>query len=66
MTDGPYYVTGEFIRKNVKEALYSEGIDLYIEAQYIDIETCQPVPDVYVDIWNAVGQDMSLNEPDVG
>ncbi|KAK6394025.1 hypothetical protein LTR65_001871 [Meristemomyces frigidus] len=53
VTDGPYYVTGESIRKNVKEALYSDGIDLYFETQYIDIETCQPVPGMYVDIWNA-------------
>ncbi|KAK5113588.1 hypothetical protein LTR85_010817 [Meristemomyces frigidus] len=44
VTDGPYYVTGEAIRKNVKEAQYSDGVDLYIEAQYIDIEDCQPVP----------------------
>jgi len=53
VTDGPYYVTGESIRKNVKEALYSEGVDVYLEAQYIDIETCEPVPNIYVDIWNA-------------
>lgn len=53
VTDGPYYVTGESIRKNVKEDLYSEGVDLYLEVQYIDITTCEPVPNVYVDIWNA-------------
>lgn len=53
VTDGPYYVTGESIRKNVKEDLYSEGVDLYLEVQYIDITTCEPVPDIYVDIWNA-------------
>lgn len=53
VTDGPYYVTGEHIRKNVKEALYSDGVDLYLEVQYIDITTCEPVPDIYVDIWNA-------------
>ncbi|KAF4300690.1 putative gpi anchored [Botryosphaeria dothidea] len=53
VTDGPYYVVGELIRKNVKEDKYSDGVDLYLEVQYIDIETCEPVPDVYVDIWNA-------------
>ena len=26
---------------------------MYLEAQYIDINTCQPVPGVFVDIWNA-------------
>lgn len=53
VTDGPYYVTGEVIRKNVKEALYSDGVDMYIEAQYIDIDTCEPIPGVWVDIWQA-------------
>ncbi|RMZ84023.1 hypothetical protein DV737_g1363, partial [Chaetothyriales sp. CBS 132003] len=53
VTDGPYYVWGEFIRENVKEDLYSDGVDLYLEVQYLDITTCKPVPDVYVDIWNA-------------
>ena len=53
VTDGPYYVTGEVIRQNVKESLYSDGVDVHLEIQYIDIETCEPVPDVAVDIWNA-------------
>ncbi|KAF5015678.1 hypothetical protein F66182_12899, partial [Fusarium sp. NRRL 66182] len=53
VTDGPYYVWGEMIRKNVKEDEYSDGVDLYLEVQYLDISTCQPVPDIYVDIWNA-------------
>ncbi|KAF2092201.1 aromatic compound dioxygenase [Saccharata proteae CBS 121410] len=53
VTDGPYYVVGETIRKNVKEDKYSDGVDMYLEAQYIDIETCEPVPSIWVDIWNA-------------
>jgi len=52
VTDGPYYVTGESIRKNVKEAEYCDGVDLYLEIQYIDYTTCAPVPNVAVDIWN--------------
>jgi protocatechuate 3,4-dioxygenase beta subunit len=51
VTDGPYYVTGELIRKDVKEG--QQGIDIYLEAQYIDVTTCEPVPALYVDIWNA-------------
>ena len=49
-TDGPYYVTGELIRKNVTEG--EPGIPLYLEVQYLDITTCLPVPEIYVDIWN--------------
>lgn len=53
VTDGPYYVFGEAIRQNVKEEMYSDGVDLYLELQYVDINTCEPVSDVAVDIWNA-------------
>lgn len=49
-TDGPYYVTGELIRKNVTEG--EPGVPLYLEVQYLDITTCLPVPEIYVDIWN--------------
>ncbi|KAI1767374.1 aromatic compound dioxygenase [Hypoxylon sp. FL1150] len=52
VTDGPYYVVGEKMRSNVKEALYSDGVDLFLEVQYIDVNTCEPVPAVAVDIWN--------------
>ncbi|KAF3011104.1 hypothetical protein E8E13_011344 [Curvularia kusanoi] len=50
VTDGPYYVNGELIRKDVKED--QAGIDLYLEVQYVDINTCKPVPKLFVDVWN--------------
>lgn len=50
VTDGPYYVTGEMIRKNVVED--QTGIELYLEVQYVDVTTCEPVPQLYVDVWN--------------
>ncbi|KAJ2895239.1 aromatic compound dioxygenase [Zalerion maritima] len=53
VTSGPYYVTGELIRSDVKENLFSDGVDLYLDVQYIDISTCGGVENVYVDIWNA-------------
>lgn len=53
VTAGPYYVLGEYFRSNVKETEYSDGIDLFLEVQYVDISTCAPVPNVAVDIWNA-------------
>lgn len=52
VTDGPYYVVGENLRSNVKEEEYCDGIDLFLEVQYVDIETCEPVPAVAVDVWN--------------
>lgn len=55
VTQGPYYVQGEYIRKNITED--QEGVPLTIEIQVIDVNTCEPVPDVYVDYWhcNATG-----------
>ncbi|KAF2690896.1 aromatic compound dioxygenase [Lentithecium fluviatile CBS 122367] len=50
VTDGPYYVLGEYVRKDVKED--EPGVDMYLEVQYIDVETCEPVQGLFVDIWN--------------
>jgi protocatechuate 3,4-dioxygenase beta subunit len=52
VTNGPYYAVGEYLRSNVKELENSDGIDMYLEVQYIDINTCEPIPSVAVDIWN--------------
>ncbi|KAK7745825.1 hypothetical protein SLS53_002542 [Cytospora paraplurivora] len=52
-TAGPYYVVGEYFRSNVKETEFSEGVDLFLEVQYVDVTSCAPVPDVAVDVWNA-------------
>ena len=40
------------IRKNVQEDQYCDGVDIYLEIQYLDINACELVPNVYVDIWN--------------
>ncbi|RDW67258.1 intradiol ring-cleavage dioxygenase [Aspergillus mulundensis] len=50
VTQGPYYVTGELIRKNLVED--QEGVPLYLDIQLVDSETCEPVPDVYLDFWH--------------
>lgn len=53
VTDGPYYVVGEYMRSNVKESQYSDGVDLFLEVQYVDTNTCEGIPDMAIDIWNA-------------
>ena len=53
VTSGPYYVVGEYMRSNVKESRYCDGVDLFLEVQFIDINTCEGVPDMAIDIWNA-------------
>ncbi|KAI0491114.1 Intradiol ring-cleavage dioxygenase [Xylaria cf. heliscus] len=52
ITDGPYYVAGEKLRSNVKETEFSEGVDLFLEVQYIDVNTCEAIPSVAIDVWN--------------
>ncbi|KAJ5651558.1 uncharacterized protein N7484_005281 [Penicillium longicatenatum] len=53
ITDGPYYVWGELVRQNVVEDICSQGVPMHLEVQYIDVNTCEPLPDLFVDIWNA-------------
>ncbi|RDW58966.1 intradiol ring-cleavage dioxygenase [Aspergillus mulundensis] len=53
ITDGPYYIWGELMREDVREEQFSDGVDLFLEVQYIDVNTCKPIPGAIVDIWNA-------------
>lgn len=48
-------VAGEYVRENLVED--QAGLDLIIDYQVIDVETCEPVPNVYVEMWhcNATG-----------
>lgn len=52
---GPYYVQGEYVRSDISED--QAGVPLYLEQQYININTCEPIEDLYADIWhcNATG-----------
>ncbi|OWZ09461.1 hypothetical protein PHMEG_00017837 [Phytophthora megakarya] len=49
--EGPYYVSGELIRSDIRED--QPGIDLYVDLQFIDVNTCSPVSELYVDFWHA-------------
>ncbi|ORY68292.1 Intradiol ring-cleavage dioxygenase [Pseudomassariella vexata] len=50
VTQGPYYVGGEYIRRNIIEE--QEGIDTVLDYQVIDVDTCDPVPNVYLEMWH--------------
>lgn len=50
VTEGPYYVAGEYIRQNVTET--QAGVDLALDIQVLDVNTCEPVPNVYMEIWH--------------
>jgi protocatechuate 3,4-dioxygenase beta subunit len=50
-TEGPYYVSGEMVRKNVKDN--EQGIDLHLDIQIVDMSTCSPIPGIALDMWHA-------------
>ena len=49
-TEGPYWVQGELIRSDVTED--QEGVPLHLDIQVIDVNTCEPVPEVYLELWH--------------
>ncbi|CAK9782635.1 aromatic compound dioxygenase [Cutaneotrichosporon oleaginosum] len=49
-TEGPYYVTGEYLRDNVTDG--QAGVPLTVDIQIIDTNTCQPLPNVALDFWH--------------
>ncbi|KAK4100325.1 aromatic compound dioxygenase [Parathielavia hyrcaniae] len=50
VTQGPYYVAGEYVRENIVDD--EPGVSFLVEYQVIDVATCDPVPDVYVEMWH--------------
>lgn len=42
-------VAGEYIREDVTET--QAGVDLALDIQILDVNTCEPVPNVYMEIW---------------
>ena len=48
---GPFYVPGELVRSDIRED--EPGVVNIVEAQFIDVNTCEPVTDGWFDIWNA-------------
>ncbi|KAG7284451.1 hypothetical protein NEMBOFW57_010824 [Staphylotrichum longicolle] len=53
--EGPYYVSGERIRQDVTED--QDGVPLAVDIQVVDMDTCEPIPGAYLEIWhcNATG-----------
>ncbi|KAI4595050.1 hypothetical protein KJ359_007303 [Pestalotiopsis sp. 9143b] len=49
-TEGPYYVSGEYVRADVRET--QEGVPLYLDVAIYDVETCEPITDHWFEIWH--------------
>ncbi|KAF2635854.1 aromatic compound dioxygenase [Massarina eburnea CBS 473.64] len=50
VTQGPYYVQGELVRQNIVDG--QQGVDMTMDIQIIDVNTCEPVPNVYLEAWH--------------
>lgn len=50
VTQGPYFIDGELYRYDIREE--QEGVDMYFDIGLVDVETCEPLPDAYVDFWH--------------
>ena len=51
MTDGPYYLPGEKVRRNISEG--QPGAPLALRFSVVDAATCKPIKGAAVDIWHA-------------
>jgi Dioxygenase len=51
LTEGPYYIDGEKVRRNVTEG--KPGARLLLKLKVVDASTCKPIKGAAVDIWHA-------------
>ena len=50
-TEGPYYLDGEKVRRNITEG--RPGVPLVLRTFVVDAATCRPIKNGAVDIWHA-------------
>ncbi len=50
LTEGPYYVSGEKVRRNITEG--RPGVPLALALTVLDASTCKPIKGAAVDIWH--------------
>jgi len=51
MTEGPYYISGEKVRRNITEG--RPGAALRLRLSVVDASTCRPLKGATVDVWHA-------------
>lgn len=65
LTEGPYYVAGDFVRSDITEG--QAGMPMNLTITVVDTN-CNPIPNATVDIWhaNAQGQYSGVTDPREG
>lgn len=51
MTEGPYYTSGEKLRRDITEGRPGTRLDLHLSV--VDATTCRPIGGAVVDVWHA-------------
>lgn len=52
-------VAGEFVRQDIVDE--QAGVPLAVDVQVVDVETCEPIPDAYLEIWRKSPQPFSYD-----
>ncbi|KAJ3472767.1 hypothetical protein NLI96_g13263 [Meripilus lineatus] len=50
VTEGPYYINNELVRADLTET--QPGVKLILDIGVIDVTTCEPLNDAFVEIWS--------------
>jgi protocatechuate 3,4-dioxygenase beta subunit len=50
-TEGPYYIAGEKLRRNITDG--HPGAAMLLRASVVDAATCRPIKNAAVDVWHA-------------
>jgi intradiol ring-cleaving dioxygenase-like protein len=64
MTEGPYYVAGDKVRRNITEG--RSGAALLLRLAVVDVSTCKPIKGAAVDIWHADAGGLYSEEAPLG
>lgn len=64
MTEGPYYVPGDKMRRNVTEG--RPGTPLVLKLTVLDVSSCKPIKGAAVDIWHADAGGLYSEEAQLG
>ena len=49
-TEGPYYIDGEKVRRDIREG--HPGLKMLLRATVVDASTCKPIKGAAVDVWH--------------
>jgi protocatechuate 3,4-dioxygenase beta subunit len=64
MTEGPYFVAGDKVRRNITEG--RPGVPLTLRLSVLDVSTCKPIKGATVDIWHCDAGGLYSEESQLG